>query len=261
MAISSFLKKAQAIQDDLQARKGQEPPKKAADDESNWLVSYADMMTLLCGFFIMMFSMSTLDKRKFEPVRESVAQAFGGDYKSESAETARFVTQLVESNGVEKDVVIYSEPEGVAMVFHSTLFFDTLSANVTEQGRSVLRSIMDALSERQYMEMKKFRIVVEGHTDGRPVLSGPYPTNWELSAARASRVVRLFVERGFDPENLLAIGYGDTRPWVPERLNDGKVDSNATMRNRRVVLRILEPATDTIPWDGARDPAAMPAAE
>lgn len=251
MAVNAFLKKAQEIQEDLHTRQ-EEKAHAAEHDESNWLVSYADMMTLLCGFFIMMFSMSTLDAPKYETVKEAVAHYFGGDYKSPNEDMTRFLTNVVQEAGVEAQAVVTGEPTGVAVTFHSTIFFDTLSANVTAHGLAVLRRMMDAIAERQNMENKQYRIIVEGHTDGRPVLSGPYPSNWELSGARASRVVRLFVERGFDPSKLIAIGYGDTRPRMPERTPAGTFDPQAVAQNRRVVLRILEPNADSIPWDQAR---------
>src|SRR3954468_13166892 len=99
-----------------------------ADDESNWLVSYADMMTLLCGFFIMMFSMSKLDEPQYEKVKEAVAKQFGGDYKSPTKEFARFVSQVLTDAGVEKDVAVKYDPSGVSLTFESTILFDTLSS-------------------------------------------------------------------------------------------------------------------------------------
>lgn len=219
-----------------------------AHDESNWLVSYADMMTLLCGFFIMMFSMAKLDEPEFEKVKEEVAKHFGGDYKSPTAELAKFITQIIQEAGLEKEVVVKSDPFGVSLTFHSTVFFDTLSAEVSPQGQGVLAKLIEAVSSRQDVELKQYKIVVEGHTDSRPVLSGNFPSNWELSGARAARVVRFFMDKGFDPTHLTAIGYSDTRPVLPSRAPSGAWDDEAMAKNRRVVIRILEPKVSAIPF-------------
>src|SRR5437879_1322590 len=90
-------------------------------DESNWLVSYADMLPLLCGFFIMLFSMAQLDPPQFERVKEAMAKQFGGDYKSPSVEYARFATQILQDAGVEKAASVKSDASGVALTFQSTV--------------------------------------------------------------------------------------------------------------------------------------------
>ncbi len=219
-----------------------------AHDESNWLVSYADMMTLLCGFFIMMFSMAKLDEPEFEKVKESVAKHFGGDYKSPSKELAKFVTQIIQEAGLEGEVAVRSDPSGVSLTFNSTLFFDTLSAEVAPKGQEVLNKLIEAIAGRQDAELKKYNIVVEGHTDSRPVMSGSFPTNWELSGARASRVARFFMDKGFESDHLTAIGYADTRPVQASRTPAGALDEAAMTKNRRVVLRVLEPKVKSIPF-------------
>src|SRR5688500_4556881 len=100
------------------------------------------MMTLLCGFFIMMFSMSTLDAPKYESVKEAVSHYFGGDYKSPNQDMTRFLTNVIQETGVDAQAVVTSEPTGVAVTFHSTIFFDTLSASISAHGLAVLRRMM-----------------------------------------------------------------------------------------------------------------------
>ena len=124
---------------------------------------------------------------------------------------------------------------------------------------------------------RRYNIVVEGHTDSRPITDGPYPSNWELSSARASTVIRLFIAQGYAPERLTAIGYADTRPAknaeknqdVPTSIKDSLAatkDSLAAMQgisiinkaplasnkdllaaNRRVIIKVLDPRLDAIP--------------
>lgn len=258
MIVNKLLKKRKEEEANYPRPEGV-PHQAAHDDESNWLVSYADMMTLLCGFFIMLFSMSKLDEPKYEAMKESVAKEFGGEYKSESKDLAQFASQLLQENGMDKDTVVRISPSGVALVFQSTVFFDTLSAEVSGPGQKLLDILLTRLNERQKTVGKDYKIVVEGHTDGRPVIGGSFASNWELSSSRASRVVRLFLDQGYAPENLTAIGYADTRPEVPHRTPAGTYDEGALSKNRRVVIRILDPKVDSIPYPEAA-PATAPAA-
>src|SRR4051794_23885566 len=83
-------------------------------DESNWLVSYADMMTLLCGFFIMLFSMAKMDEPKYETFKAELSKQFGGEYVSPTKELARFATEIIQESGVDDKIMIQSEFNGVA---------------------------------------------------------------------------------------------------------------------------------------------------
>lgn len=249
--LDRFIKKTQQIQDSIPPRKRGMERKRVQpdDDESTWLISYADLMTLLCAFFIMMFSMSSINKPLFEKVKKELSTHFGGDYSSPNAEFAKFITQIIQENGLEKETTIEASPFGVSIVFNSTVFFDTLSAYVREPGQEAIRKLIDGVYARQEAEEKKFRIMIEGHTDGRPILGGIYPSNWELSSARAASVVRLFLEKGFSSEQLMAVGYADTRPALANRTPAGSWNPQAIKKNRRVVIRILDPAVDAIPWE------------
>ncbi len=229
-------------------------------DESNWLVSYADMMTLLCGFFIMLFSMAKLDAPQYDGFKEALAKQFGGEYKSESKETAKFVTQILQELGVEKQTLVKSDYSGVSILFESTVFFETLSSDIKVEGKKILEKFAEKISTRQELEKKKYKIVIEGHADSRPILSGLYPSNWELSAARSARVVRLFIEKGFQKELLTAIAYADTHPIVSERKQTGELDETALNKNRRVVIRILDPKMDSIPFPESDNTLTKPPA-
>ncbi|MEN9722298.1 MAG: hypothetical protein RJB38_284 [Pseudomonadota bacterium] len=238
----------------------------AHDDESNWLISYADMMTLLCGFFIMLFSLSKLDEPQFEKVRQSLATQFGGEYRSPNQDLAKWVTQILQDTPLKGEADVETSAEGVAIVFRSQVFFDTLSAELTDRGLTILQDLVKSLSERQKFEKRTFRFVVEGHTDVRRPLSGPFATNWELSAARASRVVRVFIEQGASPQSMAALGYADTRPVEKSYFPDGSWNEEALAKNRRVVIRVYHDAeaqalaqlAEPESSAGARSPANLP---
>ena len=217
-------------------------------DESNWLISYADMMTLLCVFYIMMFSMSKVNTNEFEKVKQQVSEHFGTKYESPTADLGKFVTNVIQESGVAKDVTITSDGTSVSLAFHSTLFFGSLSAEISNEGKQIIDRIADGLIVQQKKLGKNYKLVVEGHTDSQAVLGGPFPSNWELSSARATRVIRLFLDQGFSAQNLLAIGYADTQPVEESRKTDGSWDESALAKNRRVVLRVLLPEVDSIPW-------------
>jgi chemotaxis protein MotB len=251
MSVNQFLKNAKKIEEEhrntRRTRKHSHAPA-PHDDESNWLVSYADMMTLLCGFFIMLFSLSTIDQTKYEKAKESLSKEFHGKYdKPPAEELARFVSQVLQEAGVDKLTAVKFDPLGVSVMFQSSVFFDSSSAEVRDVGRPVLARLIDSLSSMSQKNAKKYRIVIEGHTDSRPVVGGVYASNWELSGARASRVLRMFQERGFDSDQLIAISYADTKPEAAARTPAGEWDEAALARNRRVVVRILEPSVEAIP--------------
>lgn len=258
MAVKKFLKDAEKLQQQHLQRKGDESQPHAAGghDESNWLVSYADMMTLLCAFFIMLFSMAKMDNTQYETVKKELAEKFGGKYEAPpSSELAKFLSQVIQEAGIAKETMIKSDPSGVSISFQSTVFFDTLSADVRPQGRIVLDKLIQAVWGQQSSSAEPYRVVVEGHTDSRPIIGGAFPSNWELSGARAARVVRMFIDKGFRPERLTGIGYGDTRPVGESRAPDGSWDEELLAKNRRVVVRILEPGVDSIPYPEQAKPA------
>ncbi|MBS1959440.1 MAG: OmpA family protein [Bdellovibrionales bacterium] len=237
------------------------PPKhnRVAHDDSNWLISYADMMTLLCVFYIMLFSMSTVKTNEFEKVKKQVAEHFGQHYTSPTEDLGKFMTNVIQEAGVQKDTSISSDGTSVSIVFHSTLLFGSMSAEISKDGEAIMKKIIVSLGEKQKTLGKQYKVVVEGHTDSQPILGGPFPSNWELSSSRATRVVRMFLDNNYQAGNLLAIGYADTQPVAPSRNPDGTWNEANLSKNRRVVLRVLLPEVDSIPWSGVAKPDGAPA--
>jgi chemotaxis protein MotB len=125
---------------------------------------------------------------------------------------------------------------GDRFVFQSEVFFDAGQAALLTEGRSELDRLASALTEleRQIPPEIPWVLRVDGHTDVRPIASAQYPSNWELSAARAISVVQYLVGRGISPQRLVAAGFGEFQPLDPEKSED------AYRRNRRIELKLTE---------------------
>ncbi len=119
--------------------------------------------------------------------------------------------------------------------FSSTAFFASGAAHLSDSGQSILESLLDRL---QSPEFAAYHITVEGHTDDEPISSPQFPSNWELSAARAAAVVRFFVEHGISAQRLRAAGYADTFPLVPNRDAAANPIPENQAKNRRVVIEL-----------------------
>jgi chemotaxis protein MotB len=194
------------------------------------------MMTLLCVFFVLMYSMSKPDTKKVEEMKKETTKYFGGAYKQPFEQLVDKIRDVVKEKGLEKVVNIEADEGGVSATFHGTVFFESGRAELL--GDAV--DLLGKMGEVIHKEAPGFRIVVEGHTDDSPINSSIFPSNWELSGARASRVIRMFESLGFDRKRLTAIGYSDTRPIMPNRDDAGGAIPLNQSQNRRVVLRVLK---------------------
>ena len=205
-------------------------------NDSNWIVSYADMMTLLCVFFVLMFSLANPDPAKLEKVRRETAEYLGTPYKSPYEKLTQNIRDVIADQKLQNSVWVESDSSGVTVTFRGTIFFESGKADLQEKSGDLLRKMADIMKK----EAAGMRILVEGHTDDVPIESRVFPSNWELSGARASRVIRLFAQLGFEQKLLTAIGYGETRPLSPNRDPAGKPIQENQARNRRVVLRMMK---------------------
>lgn len=117
----------------------------------------------------------------------------------------------------------------------SAAFFDSGSAALSDAGKAILRGILPRLVAAL---VEGYRIKVEGHTDDSPIDTAQFPSNWELSAARASAVVHFYIEQGVPAQRLRAIGYADTEPKAPDRDAAGNPIPQNQAENRRVVIAL-----------------------
>jgi chemotaxis protein MotB len=221
--------------------------------EGNWLVSYADMMTLLVGFFVILMSFSTMDPQKLEEAKKSITKEFGGQYHVPYSELVDRIKDAAQKLGVGDQFLIKQSDVGVEISSRGTVFFDSGSADLKPEARSVLGNMIQAIM----IESKDFDIIVEGHTDDVPIMrGGAFRNNWELSSLRACRVLEAFSADGYPKDHLTATGYGESRPLVPNRDSTGNGIAENQGQNRRVVIKVLKPAQPALPL--TRD-AASPA--
>ena len=122
------------------------------------------------------------------------------------------------------------------IAFDSTALFGRASATLNNSGKVILQEVVGNLKSEDYRD---YMVTIEGHTDDAPINSAQFPSNWELSTARAAAVVRFFVEQGVSAQRLRAAGYADTRPLQPNRDDAGIEILQNQARNRRVVI-VLE---------------------
>lgn len=205
-----------------------------------WIVTYGDMVTLLLTFFILIVAMSTPDKKKIEQALKSIQGALGtagvtaemammSEKKSEASfqNLGSQVKNLVLEGNLQDVVDVKITERGIVLNMTGGVLFRAGSAGVE-------RGFMPFLLElAQMLKKLPYKVLVEGHTDDSPPPpQGSYPSNWELSAARAAAIVRVLTrEGGVEPERFSATGYGEFRPlFAPTPQNRPK--------NRRVEVII-----------------------
>jgi chemotaxis protein MotB len=222
----------------------------------DWLMTYADMITLLLCFFAVFVAIAVPDKVKFEEAKEQVKEHFSGDAqrlkgmyplprveKDNPPPTANvpfealpsIVDRYNEAAPEQKDIEIEKGDRITTIEMNSAPFFDKGSASLNVEGVKVLGEIQPALLSDEY---KDYTIAVEGYTDDSPIKTPQFPSNWELSTARAAAVVRTLIDLGVPAERLRATGFGETSPKVPNRDTTGKPLPENQAQNRRVVIRL-----------------------
>lgn len=230
-----------------------------------WLVSYADFITLLFAFFVVMYSMSSVNEGKYRVLSDTMVAAFNTPPKSiqpiqlgkerktlikeekviqeikpielikkESNETNQQMLGIADSV---KDALKPLINQGLVNVNHTklwvevelnnSLLFDIGSADLEAESQDVISELAKLIAPLPN------QIDVEGHTDNVPIKNEIYPTNWELSASRSASLVRALSRRGVNPSRLTAIGYGEFRPKENNKTSKGR------QKNRRVSVIIL----------------------
>jgi chemotaxis protein MotB len=231
-------------------------------NSERWLLTYADMITLLMAFFLMLYAMSIVNMDKFQQLALSVRSGFGGevvdtmggaslgvggfsaamppDMPANSFELmSKIASDVRESlaTGSPNDVQVLSEGDTVTIRIRADdVLFARGSASLTPHARVILAVVAKSIARLTH------DIRVEGHTCDLPVSTAQFPSNWELSGARATAVVLYFIRaQGISPQRLGAVGYADTRPAYP---NSNEANRS---RNRRIDVVLVRSLCSTPP--------------
>lgn len=230
----------------------------AGDDhgggEERWLVSYADMVTLLMVVFVVMYAMSQVDLERFAALATSVQAEMGGAGLAPGKDMAqvgsapatslgivdgtriglrgnveRMLDRALSKTGLQGNVEVL-EVDGniVIRLLDRDVLFASGSAALTGRNRQLLSRVAGVL------RMLPYNIRIEGHTDNLPINTAMFPSNWELSTRRATNVVLHLVRReGLSPDRISATGYADTRPIAPNDTAQGR------QKNRRIDIVVF----------------------
>lgn len=230
------------------------------ENHERWMVSYADFLTLLFAFFVVMYAISSVNEGKYRVLSESIVSAFRNETVSSGGQSIVVIQasssqpKQVEPNktqdlakqrqrekmrNVAKDILEVLAPlvqqgkvrvlettRGVTIEINDSILFSPGQAQLHPTSVKAMQAVAEVLAASD------FPIIIEGHTDNVPINTLQFPSNWELSAVRATTVLRLFADAGVGAERLTAIGYGETRPVEPNLLAEGRA------RNRRVTIMI-----------------------
>lgn len=212
------------------------PPPKVEEDDESWMATYADAITLLMAFFVLLVSVSKVDLAMYEQVADGLSETISKEErKSLPKELQADAAEVVMESQAQEAVRVGIDDSGVVLEFNSSAFFKPGSAELRYEAIPVMQSVVELVKSPQYLV---FNMDVEGHTDDDPISTMQFPSNWELSSGRASAVVRFFAELGVDPLRMRVMGYGDTRPKVPNRTPEGVPILENQVENRRVVVRL-----------------------
>lgn len=205
--------------------------------EEDWLISYADMVTLLMCFFLTLASISKVDMSLFEEMKKGLRSDIGKEQevKTPLAEIQHDLDSLLAAERKAGSVSVTKGAEGIVLEFSSSAFYQVGKADFSAEAEDVLRRVSGAIQRITYYT---FAVDIEGHTDNVPIKSVQFPSNWELSVARATTIVKFLIEAGIAPDRLKAAGYADTKPKVPNADPAGTPLPDNQARNRRIVLRI-----------------------
>ncbi|CCH47664.1 OmpA/MotB family protein [Pseudodesulfovibrio piezophilus] len=251
---------AEKVVEEVQRKPPEEPP----GDEGlpGWMATFADMVTLLLCFFVLLLSFAEQSEQKYRDALGSIKGAFGvKELRAVSDDMALFNTSsttkelaskisqderlllgvimriksLMEDEDVslKEGTGVTADRDGVIFSANSSSLFDPGSAHLTGSAYKILDNVIKVLKDY------KLNLVVRGHTDDRPISTKKFPSNWELSAARAAVALDYIVNRGgIEISRAKAVGYADTRPAAP---NDSPQNR---LKNQRVEFYLHMPQRD-----------------
>ena len=235
------------------------PQVEEATGVPEYMTTYGDMVTLLLCFFVLLFAFSTIDAKKFQAIMQSFEGSAGILKSGKTLDESQFVAssniteritntiketkrlkalkkdleEYLEDNNLENQIKVELDDRGLVLRFDDNVLFDSGRAELRQQAKETLSLISSDFLKQE--ELAKNLILVEGHTDSDPIKRRwRFPTNWELSTARAVNVARFFIEEtNINPQRISAAGYSKYHPVAPNDTPENKA------KNRRVDIVIM----------------------
>jgi chemotaxis protein MotB len=220
-----------------------------------WLITFNDLITLLMVFFVLLFALGNINAQKSEKLVSSLQGALGvlregkkvgvqvvrpvqpkgpatqedsGDASIKGSQVSEVSRNAMDDLADDPEITVVQTPKGLSITLSDGILFQSGVSELRSEGYPVLNKII------QTLQRNNFAVRIEGHTDNVSIRSGRFPSNWELSIARAVHVVKYFTDAGkIDPRRLSAVGYGESKPLYPNESPQNRE------KNRRVEI-ILE---------------------
>jgi chemotaxis protein MotB len=227
------------------------------ESSERWLLTYADLITLLLGLFVILYAMSKVDQAKFNEVAIALNQTFGGktilsehsgitpmpapppqnsadnndevSSDSEQNEVSQNINKALEEYVQSSKVSIAESSEELTIHLLETLIFETGSDTIKPEARNVLNKLSDLI------RVLPNKIRVEGHTDNIPINTPQFPSNWHLSIARSLNTAYYMMQKGVNPKKISILGYSEYKPIGPNDTPENRA------KNRRVDIVIIKP--------------------
>lgn len=193
---------------------------------NRWIVSYADFVTMLLALFMVMYAVLRVDNQKLIEFQHKIHQTF----TNQSAQNVTNIEKILEKNiSQSKSVKLLKSDKGLIIRVNNKVLFDEGSAQIKSQAEKTLNEIIKVLTKIDNP------VIIEGHTDSVPIKNVKYPSNWELSTARATNIISYMMKHGdISPKRLCAVGYGEYMPIANNTTISGRI------LNRRVDIIVLE---------------------
>jgi len=224
------------------------------NEERGWLVTYADLMTLLLVFFILLYSISSLNMEKFKRAIQSIQVSLGETsprvglldlvnvpeakdqnftiedltgLRAREQDMLESLNEVIADKNQSENILVYAKDGKITIQIRGAVLFASGSARFNEMAKPILDEIVNII--QSYPE---YKANIKGHTDDVPIETAQFPSNWELSAVRATTVLKYLIAGGVNPHRLTATGYGELLPLIP---NDS-TESRTTNRRVEFVL-------------------------
>jgi len=211
-------------------------PIQEAEEKEDWLITYADAITLLMAFFVMLLTFAEYDIPAFEEAAAAIKKNLSGQEATSPIQLLRIdVKNVVFNMQADQVVKVETDDKGIVIELASSAFYKPGAADIRDEALPVLEKMSQTLLAPRYLF---YTIEIEGHTDDDPISTPRYPSNWELSASRAAGIIRFLISQGFDATRMRATGYADTKPKAPNYTFDGAPIPENKTANRRVAIRV-----------------------